>query len=137
MCSRQPTGDKTVDLVYKVVQRLLRDDDVGFSRNRNFEAYEDPTIRQAARIFRHLKSVEDNLLASPEGQVRIEAVEQRSTKMVIRLTFLASETRRISYLNGREWELLLANGRVAEILREALDATPDETRYKLLSLIHI
>jgi len=120
-----------VDLVYKVVQRLLRDDDVGFSRNRNFDAYEDATIRHAAKIFRHLKSVEDNLLSAPEGEVAIDAVEHQSSKIVIRLTFTASNATRISYLNAREWKLLLANGRVAEILRQALDATPEETRYRL------
>lgn len=118
-----------MDLTYKIVRRLFRDDEVKFSRNQNFEAFEDPQVKRAARIWRHLSSVEDDLLAAhPAGDVRLEAVEREGGRIVVRLTFKGGGGKRVSYLTRPEWALLLENDRVTDILRSLLKDATDDTR---------
>ncbi len=123
-----------MDLTYRIVRRLLRDDDVQFSRNRNFEAYEDPQVKRALRLYRHLQSLEDDLLdlEDPES-VRLEAVERSDQRVTVRLVFAEQKGRRISYLKPQEWELLLENERVCDILRALLDRADARTRQTLQS----
>lgn len=123
-----------MDLTYRIVRRLLRDDDVKFSRNRNFEAYEDPQVQRAFRLYRHLRSLEADLLALADGEgAELEAVEQDDDQVVVRLAFRERKGRRISYLKPKEWQLLLENQRVCDILRALLDRADGRTR-QLLSL---
>ena len=119
-----------MDLTYRIVRRLLRDDEVGFSRNKNFDAYEDPTVQRAVRIYHHLESIEEDLLElAPGGSVMLEAVDRRSEdRLALKLTFADSDARRVSVLKPKEWALLLENDRVSSILRELLDDADDETR---------
>ncbi len=118
-----------MDLTYRIVRRLLRDDDVQFSRNKNFEAYEDPKVKRAMRLYRHLQSVEDDLLELREPQtVRLEAVERSEQQVTVRLIFEEQRGRRISYLKPREWELLLENERVSNILRGLIERADPPTR---------
>lgn len=118
-----------MDLTHKIVRRLLRDDEVGFSRNKNFEAYEDPRVKRAMRIFRHLRSVEQDLLeVEPGGGVELDAVERDEGKIVVRLTFADGGGHRVSFLSPSEWSLLLENDRVTDILRGLLDHATTETR---------
>ena len=125
---------KPMDLTYRIVRRLLRDDDVQFSRNKNFEAYEDAQVKRATRLYRHLRSVEDDLLSLDDPQtVRLEAVERKEGRVVVRLVFAERKGRRISYLKPREWELLLENERVSDILRALIDRADPETRQLLES----
>lgn len=125
-----------MDLTHKIVRRLLRDDDVQFSRNRNFEAYEDPRVKRALRIFRHLRSVEEDLLeVEPAGEVDLEAVERDRGRVVVRLRFGEGRGRRISFLSPAEWELLLENERVTRILRGLLDHATKETRQMIEAMI--
>lgn len=118
-----------MDLTYRIVRRLLRDDEVQFSRNKNFEAYEDPKVQRAMRLYRHLQSLEDDLLEldDPEG-VQLEAVERSEDEVTVRLIFADRSGRRISYLKPREWELLLENDRVSELLRDLIDRADPATR---------
>jgi hypothetical protein len=125
-----------MDLTHKIVRRLLRDDEVGFSRNQNFEAYEDPRVKRAVRIFRHLRSVEHDLLeVVPGGGVELDAVEREEGRVVVRLAFSDSGGHRISFLTPSEWELLLENDRVTDILRGLLDHANNETRETLETMI--
>ncbi len=118
-----------MDLTYRIVRRLLRDDDVQFSRNKNFEAYEDPQVKRAMRLYRHLHSLEEDLLALEDpSMVRLEAVEETDERVTVRLVFVEQKGRRISYLKPREWELLLENERVSDILRGLLSRADAETR---------
>jgi hypothetical protein len=116
-----------MDLTFKIVRRLLRDDEVGFSRNRNFEAYEDPKVKRAVRIYRHLSSVEDDLL-DVGGGVDLEAVERDEGRVVIKLSFAEGSGRRVSFLTPREWGLLLENERVTDILVDLVDEASENTR---------
>ena len=121
-----------MDLTHRIVRRLLRDDDVQFSRNKNFEAYEDPQVKRAMRLYRHLQSLEDDLLDLDESErARLEAVERREDQVTVRLVFAEKKGRRISYLKPREWELLLENERVSDILRQLLEDADPETRQVL------
>lgn len=119
-----------MDLTYKIVRRLLRDDEVGFSRNKNFDAYEDPAVQRAVRIYHHLESIEEDLLElAPGGDVILDAVDRNSDdRLAVKLTFGDSEARRVSYLKPKEWALLLENDRVSSILRELLQDADEETR---------
>lgn len=121
-----------MDLTYRIVRRLLRDDDVQFSRNRNFEAYEDERVKRAFRLFRHLRSLEEDLLKLGEEQgIYLEAVERDGEAVTVRLVFKEGSGRRVSYLNAPEWQLLLENERVSEILAALLEELEPETRAAL------
>lgn len=125
-----------MNLTHKIVRRLLRDDEVGFSRNQNFEAYEDPKVKRAVRIFRHLRSVEEDLLdIDHTGDVELDAVERESERVVVRLSFAGSGGHRVSFLTPSEWGLLLENKRVTDILRGLLDHAGDETRETIEAMI--
>ncbi|MBA2662320.1 MAG: hypothetical protein H0U74_08490 [Bradymonadaceae bacterium] len=119
-----------MDLTYKIVRRLLRDDDVKFSRNRNFEAFEDARVKRAVRIYRHLRSLERDLLAlhDTSGAVRLEAVDCEGDQMTVRLTFAERRGLRVSYLTRREWLLLLENERVSDILRQLMAVAGEDTQ---------
>ncbi|AWV89808.1 hypothetical protein [Bradymonas sediminis] len=128
-----------MDLTYKIVRRLLRDHEVGFSRNQNFEAYEDPRVQRARRIFRHLRSVENDLLqiapGDPEARVELDTVERDEERVVIRLVFANAGGRRVSILSAKHWELLLENDRVTDILRELLERATTETRESIQAIM--
>ncbi|MFB6350498.1 MAG: hypothetical protein ABEN55_12930 [Bradymonadaceae bacterium] len=119
-----------MDLTYKIVRRLLRDDEVGFSRNKNFDAYEDPTVQRAVRIYHHLESIEEDLLElAPGGDVILDAVDRNADdRLALKLTFGDSEARRVAYLKPREWALLLENDRVSSILRKLIQEADEHTR---------
>lgn len=120
-----------MDLTHKIVRRLLRDDDVAFSRNKNFEAHEDPMVKRAVRIYRHLRSVERDLLDAAHGEVEVVAVDREPERVTVRLTFPASGGRRESYLTEQEWDLLTESERVSDILQRLLDEAPPETQNRL------
>ena len=126
-----------MDLTYKIVRRLLRDNDVEFSRNKNFDAYDDPTVQRAVRIYRHLHSVEEDLLElGPGGDALLAEVDRRhqpdrEDRFVLELTFADSETRRVCFLSPRDWALLLENDRVSSVLRRLLDEADPQTRSNL------
>lgn len=120
-----------MDLTYKIVRRLLRDREVGFSRNRNFEAYEDPRVKRALRIARHLASVEKDLLLAGGEDVTLQAVEQQDGQVVVRLSYRSGNGRRVSFLTSSEWALLLESERIREVLERLLDAAGQETQNKI------
>lgn len=125
-----------MDLTHKIVRRLLRDHEVGFSRNQNYEAYEDPRVKRAVRIFRHLRSVEEDLLdVEPGGGVELDAIEREEGRVVVRLVFGDGGGHRVSFLSPSEWELLLENDRVTDILRGLLDRATKEARETIESII--
>lgn len=122
-----PTG--IMDLTYKIVRRLLRDDDVDFSRNKNFEAYADPTVERAVRIYHHLESIERDLLAlGPGGDALLERVDRDDDRVVLKLTFADGDARRVSYLTRKDWKLLLEDHRVSEQLESLAEEADPETR---------
>lgn len=127
----------TMNLVHKIVRRLLRDDDVNFSRNKNYEAYEDAKVKRALRIFRHLRSVEDDILAANEGSVELRAVEQEDGRVVVRLHYPAANGERTSFMTVSEWKLLLESDRITDTLRVLLDDAPTATQDTISNLTPI
>jgi hypothetical protein len=126
-----------MDLTYKIVRRLLRDDDVVFSRNRNFEAFDDPKVKRAMRLYRHLRSLERDLLSLGEaGSALLEAVESEGDVVTVRLSFEGPGATRTSYLSAREWALLLENQTVHDILCQLIDEAPEATRHRLMQDVH-
>ena len=120
-----------MDLTYRIVRRLFRDDEVGFSRNKNFDAYEDPTVERAVRIYHHLESIEEDLLElAPGGEVILEAVDRQEEedRLVVKLTFGDRDARRVSYLSRKDWRLLLENDRLSALLQELLEEADEQTR---------
>lgn len=106
-----------MDLTYKIVRRLFRDKDVSFSRNQNFAAYDDPVVRKAVRIYKHLRSVEEELLSEDNDDMTVESIEKNGEEIVIKLSF--ENGRRESFLNTIEWKLLVENRSVKDrLLRE-------------------
>lgn len=122
-----------MDLTHKIVRRLLRDDDVSFSRNKNFAAHEDVMVKRAVRLYRHLRSIERDLLAADDGETSLEAVIRAGDLVTVRLSYPSNGGHRESYLSAAEWELLLDSARVAEILRRLLDEATTETQNRLAS----
>ncbi len=121
-----------MDLVFKIVRRLLRDDEVEFSRNKNFEAFEDPRVKRALRIFKHLRSVENDLLQAAEGDVSLEAVERTEGDVVVRLSYEgAGKSKRTSFLSESEWLLLLESERVQAVLTRLIEQADEPTRSRL------
>jgi|GEM_PF-1090341 hypothetical protein len=131
-----------MDLTYKIVRRLLRDNDVDFSRNKNFDAYDDPTVQRAVRIYRHLHSVEEDLLElEPGGDVVLETVDRRrepgrEDRFVLQLTFADAETRRVCFLSPKDWALLLESDRVTSVLRQLLDEADPQTRANVINSLN-
>lgn len=120
-----------MDLTYKIVRRILRDREVGFSRNRNFEAYEDEKVKRALRIARHLQSVERDLIAAGGNEVNLQAVEQSGDQIVVRLAYHSGNGRRVSYLSTTEWLLLLESPTVSAVLHRLLDEASEETQNRI------
>ncbi len=109
-----------MELRYKIVRRLLRDKDVGFSRNQNYAAYDDPLVRQAVRIYKHLLSVEKELLSEKNDDMKVDSVEKKGDQIIIKLSF--GNGRRESFLNTQEWKLLVENESVkARLMKEYSD----------------
>ena len=115
-------------LTYQIVRRLLRDKDAKLSRNRNFAAYEDPTVQHAARIFRHLRSVEQDLLRLEPGQVRLSGARREGEMLELELELDDGKVRRTSVLSAVEWGLLLENSAVSERLEQLLAELAEDVR---------
>jgi len=107
------------NLIDKIVERLYRRE-VAFSRNKNFEAYRDPNVRRAARIYRHLKSVEADLLAHGEtGTVELVLESRDDRAARIRLSIESLECKRTAYLRPFELALLRENPQLDALLARA------------------
>lgn len=117
-----------MDLTYKIVRRLLRDDEVAFSRNKNFDAYDDERVERAVRKYRHLESVEEALLElAPGGDAMLGDLAWNGERVAIEFEYTDDRARRTSFLQPRDWDLLLENDRVGAILRGLFDRVDDET----------
>jgi len=118
-----------MDLIYRIVRRLLRDREVSFSRNRNFDAYEDAMVKRAARIARHLESVERDLLAVGAGAASLRAIEEDDGEVRVHLHVHGGKMRRMSVLRPEEWALLLERDEIADVLDQLAETlTEDEQR---------
>ncbi|MBH25134.1 MAG: hypothetical protein CMH57_11895 [Myxococcales bacterium] len=115
------------DLLYRIVERMLLGQ--GMSRNKNFAAFEDPNLRRATRIVRHLRSIQDDLRRyGPECAVTLEPAEPPrdaaaapdpqgwggGRRLLLVITHLRS--RRTAYLTEEEVRLLRLDPEVDAVL---------------------
>lgn len=99
------------ELLYKMVERMLRQRNA-LSRNRNFEAFNEPRLRNATRIVRHLRALEHDVLRfgihdlapHPDGRWRLE------------IQVGSVNARRVAWLEPRELELLCLRPEIAQAL---------------------
>src|SRR5262249_55676035 len=104
------------DLHYRLIERL-RQDPRALSRNRNFHAFDDPSLLRARRVFRLLRSIERDLLACGQGGGVHVAAEGRLVKISVSLGSVSGT--RTAFLHPREFDLLLSNPDIREILLAA------------------
>lgn len=132
-----PGISHSMDLIYKIVRRLRRDDDVNFSRNKNFDAYDDPTVQQAVRLHHHLASVEQDLRSLvPANRVTLEAVEREGGRQ-LKLHFQEVDGQRISYLNPKDWVLLREDAELRPLLETLFREADSDDREAIREAIEI
>ncbi len=114
---------------YTIVQTLLLHGEGGFSRNKNFEAYREPEVQRAVRIFRHLRSVRNDLLRVGDGVTHEGVREGPDGALTLRLTFDGGAAgRRMTVLDPMEWELLLEDERLVNLLGGLITQLADDDR---------
>ena len=99
------------ELVKKIVARIYRQD-VPFSRNKNFSTFEDPKVKQAARLCRRLHNLEAELLEQ-DSHCTLEDAEDG---VQVRLVIETLSYRRTTFLQPFELELLLENEAIQGVL---------------------
>lgn len=104
------------ELRSQVLRRIFEDPAL-LSRNRNFHAYADSTVRRTARIGRLLHSLKQDLLEKRWVALSIRRGEDRNTPVVIVVHW--SDRKRTSYLSDEELELLMEDRRIGRIIDRA------------------
>lgn len=120
-------------LLYKMVERMLLHPN-SFSRNKNFEAFEEPRLRKATRIVRHLRSIQRDLkthgaraevaVTPPEALPARPADPDDPSRVQVRLTIAHLKSRREAYLSPEELRLLCLDDEVARLLQGAVADLP-------------
>jgi hypothetical protein len=105
--------------VYDIVRDFFRDGPPA-SRNVAFEAYQDERFARAVRIYHYLASVRDQVLELTEAgdDVAVD-VAHEDRQVVLRVRYQRGQLRRTAYLKPEEWELLMGEPRLAELLSPA------------------
>jgi hypothetical protein len=106
------------ELLYKAVERILTEGD-RFSRNKNFDAFEDATMHRALKIVKHLRSLRADLLrVGDEGVVSVAEVPEpgRCGHTAIELSIVHLAGRRVAYLRPEEFRLLALEPDVAAVI---------------------
>lgn len=75
------------------------------SRNRSFEAFDDPDVQRAVRLARHLGSVIGDL-RDPAVGVSTSADPRRPGELRLVFTFVERDTRRTAWLTADELAVL-------------------------------
>lgn len=101
------------ELHYRIIERL-RQNPQALSRNRNFHVFDDPSLLRARRIYRHLRSLERDLL-TPGGASDIR-VEPDPLGVKISFWLKTIRGRRTAFLTQRELDLLLDNPQIRALL---------------------
>ncbi|HEY3448855.1 MAG TPA: hypothetical protein VGK67_21020 [Myxococcales bacterium] len=114
------------DFVRKLVARI-GESGRPLSRNKHFHTFETPLGRQALKVSRRLRSLSKDILVQTKegGTLRVEHQSDQAGKLRIVLHFARVKARRTVYLSQGEWELLLQEPGVREIVeRPAAKAEP-------------
>jgi hypothetical protein len=98
-------------LLYKLVERMLLQHGA-LSRNRNFEVFNDPRLRGATRIVRHLRALERDLLRF--GAHDLQRDPDGRWRLAISMPPLGAQ--RLALLSEHELQLLCLHPEVAAAL---------------------
>lgn len=77
-----------------------------FSRNRNFEAFDDPRFRPALALYRRLRALVRDLEAAGKDEMsRLEVKEEeRAGRPSVRLELASPRSRRTAWLERPAWD---------------------------------
>lgn len=103
------------DLRSQVLRRVY-EDPARLSRNRNFHAYADSTVRRTARLGRLLFSLKQDLLENGWTTLTVRRDEEGETPVVI-VILRWSDRKRTSYLSDEEWSLLREDRRIERMIK--------------------
>lgn len=106
------------ELMYRLVERLLTDRE-SMSRNKNFAAFEEPRMKRAVRIARHLRTLQEDVLQwGPQGCVSARRVGQR---VHLEVDYAGRRDHRLASISLHELELMCLDPEVAAILKPLLE----------------
>ena len=120
-------------LLYLIVRRIL-DDQTPFSRNQNFEAYNDALVRQARRIATFLERVSQSVLSMQGSEHRLHVLRRTSGGEIV-LGIHGERVRFEHTLNPNQWQVLRAQRRVVHVLSEHIPDLHEPARAQARALL--
>ena len=100
--------------VYEMAAHLLLAE-TPFSRNRNFEAFDDPRYARAIGLYRRLRALLSDLeRAMKDGTRLFIAEETRAGRTSVRLELTSERYRRTCFVEQPAWEVLMRHPRARE-----------------------
>lgn len=104
--------------VYEMAAHLLLAQ-TQFSRNRNFEAFDDPRFKSALALYRRLRALVSDLERARVDGSRIAAVEEtHAGRPTVRLEIVGARSRRTAWIEKPAWDVLVLH----PVVRAALPA---------------
>jgi len=113
------------DFVRRLVARI-GESGRPLSRNKHFHTFDTPLGRQALKLSRRLRSLSQDLLSQGLAEGDSLAVEQQTDgagKVRVVLHLARLKAKRTVYLSQGEWELLLQEPGVREVVERAAKPT--------------
>lgn len=98
--------------VYEMAAYLLLED-TPFSRNRNFEAYDDPRFRPAIALYKRLRALLSDLERAAKDGTRLALVDDGRR---VRLDFASERYTRTAYVDKPAWNVLLMHPRARSVV---------------------
>lgn len=109
------------DLMYRMVARMLTERG-SLSRNKNFEAFNEPRLKRAVQIARHLRSLQDDVVRQgPSGAISLSF---KGDQACLRITHPNIKLNRIAYLNRHELRLLCLHPEARAVIASLM--SPEE-----------
>ncbi len=111
--------------VYEMAAHLLLAD-TPFSRNRNYEAYNDARFKSAIALYRRLRALLSDLeRARADGSRLVVVEETHAGRASVRLEIAGPRGRRTSWLERPAWEVLMLHpGAQAAVARGEASCAP-------------
>jgi hypothetical protein len=103
--------------IYALVKRYLREGKAP-SRNQAFDAYNEPDLARALRIYRHLYTLQEDIraLLAQKEECLFRITLPKDSQGRYRLHFQRGQMIRTAFLTHEEWDLLRDDSEVAAFL---------------------
>ena len=93
--------------VYEMTAHLLLAQ-TGFSRNRNFEAFNDPRFKSALALYRRLRALVSDLERAGSEGARLAVIDEvHAGRPSVRLEISSTRSRRTCWLDKPAWDVLM------------------------------